>query len=143
MRAGLKFEFLWCDDVKYKRPGKQSIILTTNLLKLGKMNASEYIKRSIEQCQSLMDDESIFPTSEGVEFVLHSKGKYQAAIKTIFKRIFRIYAHMYHHHYQSFIESKVDALLNTSFKHFIYFVQEFQLITEKDLEPLEQIIKNC
>lgn len=107
------------------------------------MNASDYIKRSLEQCQTLMDDESIFPIGEDIEFVLHSKGNYQMAIKTIFKRIFRIYAHIYHHHYQAFTESNVEALLNTSFKHFIYFVQEFHLITEKDLEPLEQIIKNC
>ncbi|CAG8556493.1 5280_t:CDS:2 [Acaulospora colombiana] len=33
-----------------------------------------------------------------------------------------------------------EAHLNTSFKHFIYFVQEFQLIEKKELQPLHELI---
>ena len=106
------------------------------------MAASEYIKRSLEHCQILMDDESIFPVAECVPFASHSKGKYQTGIKTIFKRIFRIYAHLYHHHYQIFTDSNVESLLNTSFKHFIFFIQKFNLVSEKDQEPLEQMIQS-
>jgi MOB kinase activator 1 len=30
--------------------------------------------------------------------------------------------------------------LNTSFRHFIYFVLEFQLIEKKELQPLSELI---
>lgn len=33
-----------------------------------------------------------------------------------------------------------EAHLNTSFKHFIFFVQEFQLIEKKELAPLQELI---
>jgi len=34
-----------------------------------------------------------------------------------------------------------EAHLNTSFKHFIFFVQEFQLIEKKELAPLQELIE--
>ena len=33
-----------------------------------------------------------------------------------------------------------EAHLNTSFKHFIYFVQEFDLIEKKELAPMQELI---
>jgi len=33
-----------------------------------------------------------------------------------------------------------EAHLNTSFKHFIYFVQEFNLIERRELAPLQDLI---
>jgi len=33
-----------------------------------------------------------------------------------------------------------EAHLNTSFKHFIYFVQEFNLINKRELQPLAELI---
>ena len=35
---------------------------------------------------------------------------------------------------------KMEPHLNTSFKHFIFFVQEFQLISPQELEPLQPCI---
>ena len=43
--------------------------------------------------------------------------------KTILKRLFRVYAHIYHQHFQEVVQLGEEAHLNTSFKHFIYFVQ--------------------
>ncbi len=43
--------------------------------------------------------------------------------KTILKRLFRVYAHIYHQHFDSVIQLQEEAHLNTSFKHFIFFVQ--------------------
>lgn len=33
-----------------------------------------------------------------------------------------------------------QAHLNTSFKHFIYFVHEFTLIEKKELSPMQELI---
>lgn len=43
--------------------------------------------------------------------------------KTILKRLFRVYAHMYHSHFNRVVDLGEEPHLNTSFKHFIYFVQ--------------------
>jgi hypothetical protein len=34
-----------------------------------------------------------------------------------------------------------EAYLNSAFKHFHYFVQEFNLVTKADMEPLEQLFQ--
>jgi MOB kinase activator 1 len=57
------------------------------------------------------------------------------------KRLFRIYAHTYHEHLDYVKELNAIEHLNTSFKNFILFVHEFQLIESKDLAPLADLIK--
>ena len=60
--------------------------------------------------------------------------------KTILKRLFRVYAHIYHQHFSQVIQLREEAHLNTSFKHFIYFIQEFQLVDKRELAPLQELI---
>lgn len=60
--------------------------------------------------------------------------------KTILKRLFRVYAHIYHQHFGQVVELGEEAHLNTSFKHFIFFVQEFKLIEKRELAPLQELI---
>lgn len=60
--------------------------------------------------------------------------------KVIFKRLFRVYAHVYHSHFSKVVDLGAEAHLNTCFKHFIFFVHEFQLIEEKETEPLKDLI---
>ena len=67
---------------------------------------------------------------------------FQSIVKDIFKRLFRVYAHIYHHHFQQIVAVQAEAHLNTCFKHFIYFVVEFELIDKKELAPLEDLIKD-
>lgn len=61
--------------------------------------------------------------------------------QTIMKRLFRVYAHIYHEHFDRVDQLKAIPHLNTSFKHFILFVQEFNLIDEKQLAPLQDLIQ--
>ena len=60
--------------------------------------------------------------------------------KTILKRLFRVYAHIYHQHFQQVMQLQEEAHLNTSFKHFIFFVQEFSLVDKRELAPLQELI---
>ena len=64
-----------------------------------------------------------------------------AMIKTIFKRLFRIYAHIYHSHFQMILALGLEYHLNTCFKHFIFFIDEFELVEEKELAPLSELIQ--
>lgn len=124
MNAGPKWEFLWCDGVEYKRPTK--------------LCAPDYTQKLMSWIRCQIEDEVLFPTTMGVGF---SK-KFPIAVKNIFKRLSRVYAHLYHCHFQVFIDAGVDTLLNTSFKHFKYFAEAFELLVGKDLGPLEVLILN-
>jgi MOB kinase activator 1 len=70
----------------------------------------------------------------------HPPNFVQKHVKVAFKRLFRVYAHIYHSHFQQFVQLDAQAHLNTCFKHFIYFVREFDLVDEKQLEPLKMLI---
>ncbi|CAJ0851828.1 9319_t:CDS:2 [Entrophospora sp. SA101] len=119
MSAGAKFEYHWSDGDKFKKPVK--------------LSAPVYVDHLIEWVQNQLDDESIFPS---VPFPKN----FQNVVKTIFKRLFRIYAHIYLAHFSAIVALGEEAHLNTSFKHFIYFIQEFQLIEKKELQPLSELI---
>ncbi|MBN3287306.1 MOB1A kinase, partial [Polyodon spathula] len=66
---------------------------------------------------------------------------FMSVAKTILKRLFRVYAHIYHQHFDSVMQLQEEAHLNTSFKHFIFFVQEFNLIDRRELAPLQDLIE--
>lgn len=55
---------------------------------------------------------------------------FQSTIKQIFKRLYRIYAHIYCHHYGVIRGLGLEAHLNTGFKHYVLFVEEFGLADE-------------
>jgi MOB kinase activator 1 len=61
--------------------------------------------------------------------------------KTILRRLFRIYAHIYHTHFDQVCALGIEAHLNTNYRHFVHFVDEFQLLTDKDMMPLEDFNK--
>ncbi|KAJ3363479.1 hypothetical protein AMAG_09716 [Allomyces macrogynus ATCC 38327] len=122
MTAGPKYEYHWCDGVQFKKPVKVS--------------APEYVDYLMTHVQAQFDDESIFPSKMGAPFPKNFK----STVATIFKRLFRVYAHMYHSHFPMITALGEEAHLNTSFKHFIYFCQEFNLVDKKELEPLRDLI---
>lgn len=54
--------------------------------------------------------------------------------------MFRIFAHIYREHFDDMVSLGGEATLNTSFKHYIFFVNEFSLVTEKELTPLKSLV---
>lgn len=62
-------------------------------------------------------------------------------VKVIFTRIFRVYAIVYTHHFSKLERMGAAAHLNTSFKHFLYFVWEFDLVQPTELDALRDIIQ--
>ena len=65
----------------------------------------------------------------------------EKAVRTIFKRMFRVYAHMYDKHFKQFMDLGAETHLNTCFERFVYFLLEFSLVDEKELEPLKALIQ--
>jgi MOB kinase activator 1 len=65
---------------------------------------------------------------------------FRATVNSVFRRLFRVFAHVYHHHVEHVQALDISVHLNTSFRHFIYFVLEFGLIEKKELAPLSELI---
>lgn len=143
MNAGPKYEYHWADS----KVSKKAL----------RLSAPKYIDYLMTWIQNQLDDESIFPSKIGIYFYSSFKNSiylfkfkghpfpkdFKDIIKTIFKRLFRVYAHIYHSHFNIITqELGEEAHLNTSFKHFIYFVKEFNLVDRKELQPLSELIES-
>lgn len=122
MNAGPKYEYKWADGVKIKKPIA--------------CPAPEYVDYLMSWIQDLMENETIFPQEPGVPFPKN----FQTIVKDIFRRLFRVYAHLYLSHSQQIEQENFAAHLNTCGRHFVFFVQEFDLIDKKQLEPLASLI---
>eukprot|EP00347_Sterkiella_histriomuscorum_P007611 403348249 len=123
MSAGPKYEYLWADGHNVKTPLKVS--------------ASEYIDFLMTWVENQLNNEKIFPCQLGVPFPKN----FINIIKVIFKRLFRVYAHIYHTHFQHIMLLSAETHLNTCFKHFIYFIDQFNLVDQKELAPLAELIQ--
>ncbi|KAJ5078052.1 mob kinase activator-like 1 [Anaeramoeba ignava] len=120
MSAGKKYEYLWMDNQKYKKPTK--------------LSAPEYITELLDWVQDLLNNEQIFPTAD------QFPEDFFSIISQITKRLFRIYAHIYYSHPTELEQLGALGHTNACFKHFMYFVNEFNLIQKRELAPLEELI---
>ena len=122
MSAGPKYEYLWADGNNVKTPLKVS--------------AAEYIEYLMTWVENQLNNESLFPSQIGVTFPKN----FTAMVKTIFKRLFRVYAHIYYSHFEKIVLLGCQYHLNTCFKHFIFFVEKYDLVEKKELAPLAELI---
>ena len=122
MCAGRKWEYKWADGKVITRPIEVS--------------APRYVELLLSWVSEQLDDPQLFPTTPGVPF----PASFRPAVKNIFRRLFRVYAHLYHHHHERIIELTFEAHLNSCFKHLFFFIQEFDLASAQDLEPLQPLI---
>jgi MOB kinase activator 1 len=122
MTAGKNVVYLWADGKKVKKPVE--------------MSAPEYIENLFEWVFEQMSDPSIFPQDDDSKF----PKTFVKTVKNIYKRLFRLYAHIFHTHFQEVEASGAEAHLNSSFKHLMYFILEFDLVEESELVPLKNLI---
>ncbi|KDN43783.1 putative MOB1 protein [Tilletiaria anomala UBC 951] len=123
MSAGPRFEYHWQDPTvpEYKKPTK--------------MSAPDYVDCLMSWVQAQLDDDSVFPSKIGVPF----PKDFQARVKAIMRRLGRIYYHLYSSHFHQICALSIEAHLNTSYRHFLLFVNEFGLIDPKEMAPLAEL----
>eukprot|EP01102_Stenamoeba_stenopodia_P004362 TRINITY_DN1466_c0_g1_i3.p1 TRINITY_DN1466_c0_g1~~TRINITY_DN1466_c0_g1_i3.p1 ORF type:complete len:237 (-),score=55.03 TRINITY_DN1466_c0_g1_i3:213-923(-) len=120
MSAGPRIQYYWADGDKIKKPIKVS--------------APEYVNLLQAWIHQQLDDEAIFPSED--EFPKDFKER----VKPILKRLFRVYAHVFCHHGEKIRASEAAEHVTIAFKHYFYFVKEFDLVDDKDLEPMKPVI---
>ncbi|KAL0486798.1 MOB kinase activator [Acrasis kona] len=120
MTAG-SYEYAWKDGKNFK--------------KATKLSAPDYVSVMMDWIAELVNNEQVFP-SDPTKF----PSNFRVIVETIFKRMFRVYAHLYYSHFDHAKHLEIDRHLNTAFKHFILFVNEFNLVDKQELEPLRNTI---
>ncbi|PAA48383.1 hypothetical protein BOX15_Mlig016477g1, partial [Macrostomum lignano] len=121
MSGGSKYEYQWADKGQYKKPTS--------------LPAREYIHLLMDWVETQISDEELFPTDSSRPF----PKTYLASVKKIFTRLFRVFVHVYIHHFEHLVSVGAEAHVNTCYKHFFYFVNEFALVDKKELEPLKDM----
>jgi len=96
--------------------------------------APRYIEKLFQWVNDKLEDETIFPVDGS--FPRH----FIPEVKLILKRLFRVYAHIYYTHIDRMREVGAELQLHTCFKHFYYFVTEFNLVKYSAMEPLQSLI---
>jgi len=122
MSAGPKYEYLWKDGDKYKKPTRVS--------------APVYIDNLLNWVNAKLSDPQLFPVEEGAKFPRN----FMSQVKQIYKRLFRLYGHIYFSHFEKIRSIGANAHLNTCFKHFVFFILEFSLVSKEELAPLQKLI---
>jgi MOB kinase activator 1 len=121
MSAG-RNEYLWKDGVNYKKPTR--------------VPAPLYIDLLLNWVSDQISDPNLFPVDEDAKFPRN----FMAQVKQIYKRLFRLYAHIYWQHFPKMKAIGANAHLNTCFKHFVFFILEFNLVSKQAMAPLEKFI---
>ncbi|KAI9801995.1 MAG: hypothetical protein M1825_003051 [Sarcosagium campestre] len=83
-------------------------------------------------------------TLAGRDWVGKSSGfpaHFLADCQAIYKQMHRVYAHLYWAHFEKpFYHMDLDRSLNSAFMHFVTVGTEFDLLTTKDLEPMQSLL---
>ncbi|AAS51684.1 ADL236Wp [Eremothecium gossypii ATCC 10895] len=100
--------------------------------------APKYVEYLMNWCQQQFDNEDLFPAKTNVPL---KNGFNDKIAKPILKRLFRVYAHIYCHHFNEILELNLQTVLNTSFRHFCLFSEEFHMLKPSDYGPLLELVE--
>lgn len=124
------------------------------------MSAPEYIEHLMSWVQGNIDNEQMFPSRLGTYPLFSSPDHasksthadytgvpfpkaFTSLVRQIFKRLYRVYAHIYCHHYPVVVHLGLEPHLNTSFKHYVLFIDEHRLASGKDFwGPLGDLVES-
>lgn len=121
MSGGPKYEYLWADTDKYKKPTA--------------LSAPQYMNILMEWIESIINNEDIFVVQSGVPF----PKTFIPVCKKVLTRLYRVFVHIYIHHFDKLVSLGAEAHVNACYKHFYFFVIEFKLMDSKEFEPLQHL----
>lgn len=122
MRVGT-YEFFWSFDEE-------------NRQKPVKLPAPEYLSLLLDWIQDQLTDKSMFPEDDEGPF----PEDFRKTAKRMFRRMCRFFGHFYHSHFVDVQESGLEGHLNSSFKHFMLFALEFDLVDDKECQMMKKVI---
>lgn len=121
MSGGAKYEYLWQDGNEYKKPTR--------------LPAKDYMSLLMDWIERRINDETVFPSNTDVPF----PSEFRQTCKKILSRLFRVFVHIYIHHFDRLIQIGAEPHANTLYKHFYYFVTNFNLVSTRELDALKDL----
>ncbi|KAL0230852.1 hypothetical protein PCE1_003229 [Barthelona sp. PCE] len=118
MTAGSQHRYLWRDNDKYPQPTSMPAPDYIYML-------FAYVKQQIER----------FPTDANESW----PSDFDSIVKTCFRRLFRVFAHLYTKHYETMEHCHIEQSVNSTLKHFLFFVKEYNLINESEFRPIANL----
>mmetsp|Transcript_45328 Transcript_45328/g.53074 ORF Transcript_45328/g.53074 Transcript_45328/m.53074 type:complete len:226 (-) Transcript_45328:400-1077(-) len=106
--------------------------------------APVYITKVLQWIADQINDECKFPDDDADEeeaLVVFQTPQFAALCGQIFRRLFRIYGILYSNFFGTLEALGMAPHLNTCFKHFMYFCIEFGLLPDREIEPLDVLVK--
>ncbi|XP_074661044.1 MOB kinase activator 2-like isoform X2 [Tubulanus polymorphus] len=119
MTAPYNTQFMWLDE-----KGKKC-----------RCAAPQYIDYVMTYIQTLIADESVFPTKFGNEF----PSTLEAVVKKIHKYLFQVIAHIYYAHFKEIVILSLNGHLNILMKHFMLFNRIFNIL-DKDCDIMDDLV---
>jgi MOB kinase activator 1 len=97
----------------------------------------EYVELVVNWVEGILNDETVFPKSSATTF----PRDFEKTCRGVFKRLFRVFAILYSHYYNRFESLNAVAHLNTTFKHFMFFCFEFDMVPAAELEAIDVLVQ--
>jgi MOB kinase activator 1 len=107
------------------------------------VSAPVYIEKVLQWIADQMNDEAKFPDDDDEQraLLVFQTPQFAALCGQIFRRLFRVYAIIYSSFFGTLEALDMAHHLNSCFKHFLFFCTEFGLLPEREIEPLEVLVK--
>jgi len=104
--------------------------------KKSRLSAPQYIDYIMTYVQKSINDEATFPTKHGNDFPTGFVEK----VTKIHRLLFHVLAHIYHSHFKEIVLLQLHAHLNAVFVHYVEFNLRFNIVDDKELEVLHDLI---
>jgi len=117
-------------------PGSAVFLWVDERGKKIKCSAPQYIDYVMAHCQQLVTAQDVFPTKYEQNF----SSEFRATITKMLKLLWHVVSHIYHSHYEAFNDLGLVRYLNMMTLHMVLFVEKFNLIEEKELLILSDLI---
>lgn len=108
------------------------------------VSAPEYIEKVLNWIADEMNNPTSFPDEtedEEAALRVYQTQAFAALCGQIFRRLFRVYGIIYSSFFGTLEALEMAPHLNSCFKHFLFFCTEFGLLPEREIEPLEVLVK--
>ncbi len=105
------------------------------------MSGPQYISTVMNWEHATLTDPSIFPGDEATAIAtIWTTPAFAATVSNLWKRQFRVWAILYSSFFKAFETLGMAETLNSSFKMFMFFVFEYNLVPEKEMEAIGVIV---
>lgn len=132
-------EYRWSDPPTQSNPMSNFSNNTASV----SVSAPEYVEKVLHWIADQINDETKFPDDddESAALRIFQTREFAALCGQIFRRLFRVFGIIYSSFFSTLQALDMAPHLNSAFKHFMFFCMEFQLLPDREMEPLDVLVK--